>query len=374
MKLKITHVTSEVFEWDRLAIWNGSHFYDKGRLHKVTVYTDQGIVGSGWNGGTASTRPFGLMPRFVDYYRPLMVGKNPLDTRGLLTDLWERQIKILGPAGLHTQAFAALLAACADIKGKAAGLPLYKMLGGARDRVRAYIAGGYYAEGKDLSKLKDEMVYNVQELHATAVKMKIGDPAVGVSGDVKRIGAVREAIGPDVLLLTDANCACDRETAMEFAEAMADYDVYWFEEPLPIYDFDGYQALAAHSPVKIATGENYYLFSDFETLLEHEGASILNVDVAICPGYDVAEDVARSALNRGVSIAPHGCQELQLPLVAGVVNGELLEYYPTEVDPLRAEMFQPSLVLETDGFVDVPSAPGIGFDLNMDLLNRYRVA
>jgi L-alanine-DL-glutamate epimerase-like enolase superfamily enzyme len=218
------------------------------------------------------------------------------------------------------------------------------------------------------------MVYNVQELHATAVKMKIGDPAVGVSGDVKRIGAVREAIGPDVLLLTDANCACDRETAMEFAEAMADYDVYWFEEPLPIYDFDGYQALAAHSPVKIATGENYYLFSDFETLLEHEGASILNVDVAICPGYDVAEDVARSALNRGVSIAPHGCQELQLPLVAGVVNGELLEYYPTEVDPLRAEMFQPSLVLETDGFVDVPSAPGIGFDLNMDLLNRYRVA
>jgi L-alanine-DL-glutamate epimerase-like enolase superfamily enzyme len=373
-KMKITHVTSEVFEWDRPAIWNGSHFYDKGRLHKVTVYTDQGLVGSGWNGGTASTRPFGLMPRFVDYYRPLMIGKNPLDTRRLLVDLWERQIKILGPAGLHTQALAALLAACADIKGKEAGLPLYKMLGGARDKVRAYIAGGYYAEGKDLARLKAEMTYNVEELHATAVKMKIGDPAVGVSGDLERIAAVREAVGPNVLLLTDANCACDRATASEFAEAMDDYDVYWFEEPLPIYDFEGYGMLASGSRVKIATGENYYLFSDFETLLKCGGAAVLNVDVAICPGYDVAGDVARLALDSGVSVAPHGCQEMQLSLVAGVKNGELLEYYPTEVDPLRAEMFQPSLVLGADGFVDVPATPGIGFDLNMDLLNRYRVA
>lgn len=374
MDMKITHVTSELFEWDRPTIWNGSHFYDKGRLHKVTVYTDQGLTGSGWNGGTAATRPLVLMPRFVDYYRPLMIGKNPLDTRRLLVDLWERQIKILGPAGLHTQALAALLVACADIRGKAAGLPLHKMLGGARDRVRAYIAGGYYAEGKDRARLRDEMVYNVEELHATAVKMKIGDPGVGVSGDMKRVAAVRDAIGPDVLLLTDANCACDRATASEFALALADYDVYWFEEPLPIYDFEGYGMLAAGSRVKIATGENYYLYSDFDTLLKHEGAAVLNVDVAICPGYDVAWDVSGAALEKGVSIVPHGCQELQLALVAGVENGEMLEYYPPEVDPLRAELFQPLLVLQPDGFVDVPSTPGIGFDLNMDLLNRYRVS
>ena len=374
MDMKITHVTSELFEWDRPTIWNGSHFYDKGRLHKVIVYTDQGLTGSGWNGGTAATRPLVLMPRFVDYYRPLMIGKNPLDTRRLLVDLWERQIKILGPAGLHTQALAALLVACADIRGKAAGLPLHTMLGGARDRVRAYIAGGYYAEGKDRARLRDEMVYNVEELHATAVKMKIGDPGVGVSGDMKRVAAVRDAIGPDVLLLTDANCACDRATASEFALALADYDVYWFEEPLPIYDFEGYGMLAAGSRVKIATGENYYLYSDFDTLLKHEGAAVLNVDVAICPGYDVAWDVSGAALEKGVSIVPHGCQELQLALVAGVENGEMLEYYPPEVDPLRAELFQPLLVLQPDGFVDVPSTPGIGFDLNMDLLKRYRVS
>ena len=79
------------------------------------------------------------------------------------------------------------------------------------------------------------------------------------------------------------------------------------------------------------------------------------------------------AERNGLKIAPHGCQELQLPLVAGVPNGEFLEYYPQEVDPLRSEMFEPQLVLEEDGFVRVPDRPGIGYELNMELLNRYRV-
>ena len=74
-----------------------------------------------------------------------------------------------------------------------------------------------------------------------------------------------------------------------------------------------------------------------------------------------------------MTIAPHGCQELQLPLAAGVSHGEFLEYYPTEVDPLRSEMFYPKLQPDEDGYVTVPDRPGIGFDLNMDLLNRYRV-
>ena len=95
--------------------------------------------------------------------------------------------------------------------------------------------------------------------------------------------------------------------------------------------------------------------------------------MAICPGYDVARDVALLAQDRGLTIAPHGCQELQLPLVAGLPNGEFLEYYPTEVDPLRSEIFQPQLLPDKDGYVDVPDRPGIGFDLNMELLERYRV-
>ncbi len=371
--LKITNITSEVFEWPRPGLWNGSHFYGNASLHKVTVYTDQGIVGAGWNGGTAATRPQRLLPPFVDYYRELCLGRNPCDTTTLVRDLWEKQIKILGASGLHTQVLAAILIACWDIKGKALNQSVHQLLGGAQQRVPAYIAGGYYAEGKGLPQLQDELRYNVEELHARAVKIKIGDPAVGVAGDLARVAAARDAIGPDIKLMVDANCACDLPTALEFARELAAYDIYWFEEPMPIYHYAAHRELAAASPVKIAVGENYYTYADFERILEYKGASILNVDVAICPGYDVAREVALLAQDQGLTIAPHGCQELQLPLVAGLPNGEFLEYYPVEVDPLRSEIFQPQLVPANDGYVDVPNRPGIGFDLNMDLLARYRV-
>ena len=190
---------------------------------------------------------------------------------------------------------------------------------------------------------------------------------------MKRVEAAREAVGDNVILMVDANCALDLSTSLEFTNELAKLGVYWFEEPMPIHRYKEHGTLRSASEVKIATGENGYHLSHFETLLDHKGADVLNVDVTICPGYDVAKDVADLALERGVSIAPHGCQELQLPLAAGIPHGEFLEYYPVAVDPLRAEMFQPQMIPDEDGYVTVPDRPGIGFELNMDLLNKYRV-
>ncbi len=372
--MKITDVISELFEWERPGIWNGSHFYGRGRLHKVTVRTDEGIEGYGWNGGTAAERPLYLFPGYVDYFRPMVVGRDPMDTRGITADLGEKQIKILGPGGVNTQVLAALNIACWDIKGKALGNSIHQMLGGAQKRIRTYIAGGYYAEDKGLEELQEEVRFNVEEMHASAIKIKIGDPKVGVSGDMERVEAVRKAIGDGVTLMVDANCALNLETSLEFARQLGEYGVYWFEEPMPIHDYEEHGRLAEATNLKIATGENGYHLAHFRTLLDHKGASVLNVDVTICPGYDVAMDVTNLAAERGVSIAPHGCQELQLPLAAAVTHGEFLEYYPVSVDPLRAEMFLPILKPDPDGYVTVPDRPGIGFELNMELLNRYRVA
>lgn len=371
--MEITQITSEVFQWPRPGIWNANHFYGPGKLHKVTVYTDEGVVGVGWNGGTAAERPLELFPAYVDYFRPHLLGKNPIKTTPLMTEIVEKNIKILGPAGLHTQVLAAINIACWDIKGKVADTSVHQLIGGAQSRIRAYIAGGYYAEGKGLEELQDELRYNVNELHATAVKIKIGSPAVGFDEDMKRVEAAREAIGPNVTLLTDANCACDRKTATLFTQSLDEYDVYWYEEPLPIHDYEGHTLLSGLSNVKIATGENGYTLAHFQTLMDHNGASILNVDATICPGYDIAIEIAKTAKDRGLTIAPHGCQEIQLPLAAGFPHSEFLEYYPPEVDPLRGEIFLPQLVLDPDGSVTVPDRPGIGFELNMDLLNRYRV-
>ena len=373
MDIKITNIKSESFEWERPGIWNGMHFYGPGRLHKVTISTDQGIEGIGWNGGTAAVRPNNFYSLYVDYYKTLLIGKNPLKTKSLTINLGEKQNKILGSAGLHTQVLAALMIACWDIKGKVMGQSIHSLLGGEQKRVRAYIAGGYYAKGKGLSELQQELLHNVENLNATAVKIKIGDPNAGISKDMKRIEAARNAIGTNIDLLVDANCAFDLPTALSYAEEMENYDVYWFEEPLAIHDFKAHKTLNASTKLTIATGENYYTLADFETLIENKGASMLNVDATICPGYDVALKVAKLAQDKGLKIAPHGCQELQLPLVAAVSNGELLEFYPPEVDELRKELFHPKLKIDKDGYVTVPDIPGIGFELNMDLLNRHRV-
>ena len=366
--MKIIDVTSEVFEWERPGIWNGGHFYGPGRLHKVTVKTDEGIEGFGWNGGTAAERPLNVFPPFVEYFRDLLIGRDPTETRQIAEDLGEKHIKILGPGGVNTQVLAAINIACWDIKGKALGKSVHQLLGGAQDRIRTYIAGGYYAEGKGLKELQDEVLFNVNEMNAGAVKIKIGDPNEGIRGDLLRVEAARTAVGDDVVLMVDANCALNLEQSQEFAEELEKFGVYWFEEPMPIHRYREHGVLRENSKVKIATGENGYHFAHFETLLDHQGADILNVDVAICPGYDIAKDITDLAKEKGVSIAPHGCQELQLPLAAGIPHGEVLEYYPVAVDPLRAEMFIPRMVPDADGYVTVPDRPGIGFELNMDLL------
>ena len=374
MDIKITQIKSESFEWERPGIWNGMHFYGPGRLHKVTISTDQGIEGIGWNGGTAAVRPNDFYGLYVDYYKSFLIGENPLDTANLTLNLGQKQDKILGSAGLHTQVLAAIIIACWDIKGKVKGQSIHSLLGGEQKRVRAYIAGGYYAKNKGINELQEELLHNVENLNATAVKIKIGDPNAGISEDMKRIEAARNAIGPNIDLLVDANCAFDLNTAIEYAKEMENYNVYWFEEPLAIHDFKAHKTLNASTSLMIAAGENYYTLADFETLIENNGASMLNVDATICPGYDVALKVAKLAEKKGLKIAPHGCQELQLPLVAAVSNGELLEYYPPEVDELRKELFYPKLILDSDGYVTVPDTPGIGFDLNMDLLNRFKVS
>ena len=372
--MKIIDIISEVFEWDRPGIWNGGHFYGPGRLHKITVKTDQGIDGFGWNGGTAAERPLNIFPPFVDYFRNFLIGRDPTETRKITEDLGEKHIKILGPGGINTQVLAAINIACWDIKGKALGKSIHQLLGGSQNRIKIYIAGGYYAEGKGLQELQDEVLFNVNEMNAGAVKIKIGAPREGLRGDLMRVEAVRKAIGDNVVLMVDANCALDLNQSLDFANELEKFGVYWFEEPMPIHFYKQHGLLRKHSNVKIATGENGYHFAHFETLLDNQGADILNVDVAICAGYDIAKDISNLAEERGISIAPHGCQELQLPLAAGIPHGEFLEYYPVAVDPLRAEMFIPRMVPDADGYVTVPNRPGIGFELNMDLLNRYKLS
>ena len=174
--------------------------------------------------------------------------------------------KLIGRRGLTTRAISAIDIGLWDIRAKVAGMPLYKLLGGFRDRVPTYIAGGYYEEGKGLKELQQEMLDNV-EMGARAIKMKVG--AVPIREDVERVKAVREAIGPDVKLLVDANCAYRYYEAIQFARRIEEYDIFWFEEPVAPGRLRGAPQAGGGDRIPIATGENEYTRYGFRDLIAH---------------------------------------------------------------------------------------------------------
>ena len=332
--MKIVDVVSEVFEWERPGIWNGGHFYGPGRLHKVTVHTDEGISGYGWNGGTAAERPLNLFPGYVDYFRPLLVGRDPFDTRGIAADLGEKLIKILGPGGINTQVLAAINIACWDIKGKALGKSGPRDAGRgpephshlhSRRLLRREQGLGGAPRGGALQRPGDARPPPSRSRSATptwasrAIWSASRRPA-GPSATTPLSWWTPTA--PWTWRLRWNSPGSWRSTASTGSKSRCRYTTT-----------RSTAELSEASNIKIATGENGYHLAHFRTLLDHKGASILNVDVTICPGYDVAKDVTDLAAERGVSIAPHGCQELQLPLAAAVAHGEFLEYYPRRGRP-----------------------------------------
>src|SRR5262249_6201011 len=290
---------------------------------------DEGINGLGI--GAAS----GIAGAAIDSLKGLLVGQNPLDHEKLWHALWVP--KLIGRRGITIRAISTIDIALWDLKAKVAGMPLYRLLGGYAERVPTYIAGGYYEEGKGLPELAREMEENV-ELGAKAVKMKVG--AVSIAEDVARVRAVREAVGPDVKVMVDANCAYRYYQAIQLAKRIEEFDVYWFEEPVAPDDYDGHAKLAAQTSIPIATGENEYTRYGFRDLIAHSAAAILNADAQILGGVTEFMKVAALAQAHDLDVAPHGDQNVHVHLVSAISNGLIVEYYRDTVDPMWRKMYR----------------------------------
>jgi L-alanine-DL-glutamate epimerase-like enolase superfamily enzyme len=257
-----------------------------------------------------------------------------------------------------------------DLKGKIAGMPLYKLLGGFTNNVPAYIAGGYYEEGKGLKELAQEMEDNL-EVGAKAMKMKVG--AVPINEDVERVRVARDAIGPDIKLMVDANNAYRHYEAIEFARKVEKYDVFWFEEPVEPDDYIGQGEITRATSVPIAAGENEYTRYGFRDMINHRAADILQPDALVMGGITDFMKVAALAQANDLDIAPHGAQEVHIHLVCAISNGLILEYYRDSVDPMHGKIYTETVQIK-DGNVYAPDRPGLGLELNRKALNEFRVA
>jgi L-alanine-DL-glutamate epimerase-like enolase superfamily enzyme len=201
--------------------------------------------------------------------------------------------------------------------------------------------------------------------------MKVG--ARSISEDVGRVEAVRNAVGEDVKILFDANCAYNLHEAIMFAKRVEEYNPYWFEEPIIPDDYEGFKRIGQATSIPVATGENEYTRFGFRDLILRGEVPILNADAFVMGGITEFMKVAGMAQAHNRMIAPHGSQTIHVSLQCAIQNSLILEYYPERFDGLGGSIYSHSLDLNSDGTVSPPEVPGHGFYPNLDVLSQYRI-
>ena len=300
---------------------------------------------------------------------PILLGQDPYRVEGLWAAMYQEAL-LQGRAGIVMRAISTLDTAIWDRNARAANLPLYKFLGAFTDRVPAYASGGYFLDGKTPAKLADEMAGYVAAGY-TAVKMKIGK--LDLKGEEARIAAVRERIGPDPILMLDANNAWqDVPTALRFARMYEKYNPYFLEEPFSPDDINSHARLAELTPIPIATGEIEVGRWRFTELLEKKAALILQTDACVCGGVTEFRRIAAIAAGYGVTLCPHWFHDLHAHLVASSPNGRYVEYFPDD-QVLNFRRLVGTQIEVKNGFIDMSQRPGLGFDFDKAAVDKYAI-
>ena len=356
----------------------------------VRVHTDAGITGLGHvDSGKAFTtdsqgrmRAAGAALVAKNEFVPMLIGEDPLDTERLWTKMFSSTYrKGWSLAGWTLEQIMAAIAAVDialwDVKGQAANMPVYKLLGASRDRVPCYVAGGYYREGKTLEMLVRECARYAND-GFKAVKIRVG--GASLEEDVERVEAVRDAIGPDVKLMIDANGVYGLDEGMQAAKAYAPSDIFWFEDPTHWYDeIDGPRRVTEATGMSIASGEHARNRWEARHLVLHSGLRFMLYDGMMSGGPSEWLKVAALCSAFDIPMAPHHGPNIHAHLAAAVPNGLFVEYFPNPADydseeelysvryDLMREAFSvfPEIV---DGDMVLPDAPGWGFELDEDVV------
>jgi L-alanine-DL-glutamate epimerase-like enolase superfamily enzyme len=335
----------------------------------VRVHAAGGVTGIGYSyAGNNACTP--LLAAVTDLLAPRLIGDDSLRIEGLWRDLYQESL-LQGRVGAVMRALSALDIAQWDLNARAVGLPLYQYLGACvLDRVPAYASGGYYLQGKSTERLSDEFGGYVRDGY-TAVKMKVG--RLPPRDEQRRVQAVRAAIGPDVLLMLDANNAWrDLPTALRYMRLLEDFDPYWIEEPFSPDDIDNHARLARCTPVMVATGEIEAGRWRFKEILDNEAAAILQTDAIVCGGITEWRRIAAAAASYGITVSPHAWHDVHVHLVAATPNATFVEFMPDDHIVNFRRLIDTQLVVEA-GHVLLPRTPGLGFAFDDAAIARYGV-
>jgi L-alanine-DL-glutamate epimerase-like enolase superfamily enzyme len=334
----------------------------------VTVTGDDGVTGIGFCYPGHKSGHLAV-EAVTDLLAPVLIGRDAHHVQGLWDAMYQESL-LHGRYGSVMRGLSALDIALWDRNARAADVSLHRYLGARTDRVQAYASGGYYLDGKGPDKLADEVSgYVARGFHA--VKIKVG--RLGLAEETLRIRAAREAIGPDVLLMLDANNAFrDLPTAIRAARAWEELDPYFLEEPFGPDDLTRHAQLAQATSIPIATGEIEYGHWRVKELLDQRSAVFLQHDAAVVGGITALRKVAALADAYGATMAPHWLHELHAHVVATLPHGSWVEYFPSN-DVLNFRDIITAQPHVQDGYLTLSDAPGLGFDFDEAIVEKYLV-
>jgi D-galactarolactone cycloisomerase len=307
----------------------------------------------------------------------LILGQDPLDT-GVLWDRLYNWTRDQGQKGVTISALSAIDIALWDIKGKALGLPIYKLLGGAyRDRARVYATGLYEPQGvPSIEQALVEEALGYVEQGFTGLKLKVG---YDLRTDGRYVRAIREAIGDEMALMVDANHAYNAPEAIQLAHEIEPYGIYWFEEPVPPEDIEGYLEVKANTSIRIAGGECEYTRYGFRPWIARRAVDILQPDLCATGGFTEMLKIVAMASAANLPVIPH-VWGTNVGLAASLQFFAALPHFPErrfpaepffEYDrsahPLREGVTQERFVMQ-EGFLPIPDRPGLGVTLDMDFV------
>ena len=337
----------------------------------VKVTTESGLVG--W-GESHHGRCHGAVAHLVNTtLKQLAVGMDASDVVGVWQKIYKMQLGSHGMGAGCCLAMSGIDLALWDIRGQAAGMPLYKLLGGASKPVPAY-AGGVSLGYQDPARLVEE-ARPLLAMGYKAVKLRVGDTP---KRDLARIAAVRKAFGDDLVILTDANTGYSLTDARAAMPGMDDYGVGWLEEPFPAHDYRSYIEAKGYGLVPLAAGENHYTRFEFNRVIEDGAITILQPDLSKTGGITEALRIAALASAWKLPLNPHSSMTglnmaATIHFLCAIDNGGYFEGDVSKGNLFRDELVSKPYEVGKDGCVRPLEGNGLGLQVNEEFLQRHPV-
>jgi len=335
----------------------------------VKVTTAGGLVGWGESHhGRAHTAVAKLIETTL---KQLVLGMDAADVIGVWKKIYDKQLASHGMGAGTCLAMSGIDMALWDIRGKAAGMPLYKLLGGSRRPVPAYAGGvslGYQPPAQLIEELKKSL-----DAGYKAVKLRVGDSP---KRDLERISAVRKACGDGLVILTDANIGYSVEDARQAMPGMDELNVAWLEEPFPAHDYRSYRLARTFGRTPLAAGENHYTRFEFNRVIEDGAITILQPDLSKTGGITEALRIAALASAYKLPIHPHSSMTglnhaASIHFLAAIDNGGYFEGDVSKANKFRDDLVSRPYEVDKDGNVWPLENPGLGLDVNEDFLAKH---